>query len=122
MLGVIDRESHTSSPRDPSSGRHDAHRKSCTKYLADVAPHLLPHAEYMSHWCGFYSISPKLLLAIIEMRSGLVSARNVTAAVRLGIDAGYVIGPVAPTLRVSWQGRSINHGGVGGGLALAFRW
>jgi hypothetical protein len=43
-------------------------------------------------------------------------------AVRLGIDAGYVIGPVAPTLRVSWQGRSIDHGGVGGGLALAFRW
>jgi hypothetical protein len=43
-------------------------------------------------------------------------------AVRLGVDAGYVIGPVAPTLRVSWQGRSIDHGGVGGGLALAFRW
>lgn len=43
-------------------------------------------------------------------------------AVRLGVDAGYQIGPVAPTLRVSWQGRSIDHGGVGGGLALAFRW
>jgi hypothetical protein len=42
--------------------------------------------------------------------------------VRLGVDAGYVIGPVAPTLKVSWQGRSINHGGIGGGLALAFRW
>ena len=51
-----------------------------TKYLADVAPHLLPHAEYMSHWCGFYSISPKLLLAIIEMRSGLVLASGTPAA------------------------------------------
>jgi hypothetical protein len=42
--------------------------------------------------------------------------------VRLGIDLGYTIGPVAPVLKVSWQGRSIDHGGVGGGLALAFRW
>jgi hypothetical protein len=43
-------------------------------------------------------------------------------AVRLGVDIGYAIGPVVPVARVSWQGRSIDHAGVGGGLALAFRW
>src|SRR4051794_40131108 len=29
-------------------------------YLAANAPHLTPYAEVISHWCGFYSISPKL--------------------------------------------------------------
>ena len=42
--------------------------------------------------------------------------------VKLGLDVGYAIGPVTPVARVSWQGRSIHHGGVGGGLALAVRW
>src|SRR5262245_27598900 len=35
-------------------------------YFRDAAPHLVPHATFISHWCGFYSISPKVLLAIME--------------------------------------------------------
>ena len=31
-------------------------------YLSDNAPALLPYAEFISHWSGFYSISPKNLV------------------------------------------------------------
>src|SRR5262245_31029656 len=43
-------------------------------YLSANAPHLASHAEVISHWCGFYSISPKVLLAILETRSGVVTS------------------------------------------------
>ncbi len=41
--------------------------------LATDAPHLLPHADFLSHWCGYYSINPKVLLALAEMQSHLIS-------------------------------------------------
>jgi len=43
------------------------------QYLAGAAPHLVQYAEVISHWSGYYSISPKLLLTILELRSGAIS-------------------------------------------------
>jgi murein DD-endopeptidase MepM/ murein hydrolase activator NlpD len=60
-------------------------------YLNLTAPHLSSRAEFMSHWCGFYSISPKVLLTLLEMRSGLVSAAP-SAAVLADPLAGLVPG------------------------------
>jgi hypothetical protein len=42
-------------------------------YLNTCAPHLLPHAESISHWSGFSSISPKVLLALMEYQSSIIS-------------------------------------------------
>jgi LasA protease len=42
-------------------------------YLNRTAPHLSAQAQFIAHWCGFYSISPKVLLTILEMQSALVS-------------------------------------------------
>ena len=43
--------------------------------------------------------------------------------VRLATDIGWRARPwVQPTVRVSWQGRSAAHSGVGGGLGLVFDW
>lgn len=42
-------------------------------YLASQAPHLLPYAEHISHWAGYSSISPKVLITLIEQHSGVVS-------------------------------------------------
>ncbi len=42
-------------------------------YLASQAPHLLPYAEHISHWAGYSSISPRVLLTLIEQHSGLVT-------------------------------------------------
>lgn len=43
-------------------------------YLAKKAPHLVPHAETISHWAGVSSISPKILIALMEHQTTLVSA------------------------------------------------
>ena len=43
-------------------------------YLAVQAPHLLPYAEVISHWSGYSSISPKVMLTLIEQQSGLLRA------------------------------------------------
>lgn len=43
------------------------------EYLQKNAPQLVPHAEVISHYAGYSSISPKLLIALIEQQSGLVS-------------------------------------------------
>lgn len=48
-------------------------------YLARSAPHLRPHAEFMKHWSGYYSINPKVLLAVLEHRSRAVSQRDAVA-------------------------------------------
>jgi hypothetical protein len=48
-------------------------------YLATEAPHLSQYSEFISHWCGYHSISPKVLLTVLEMRSGLVTT-SATAA------------------------------------------
>ncbi len=45
-------------------------------YLASQAPHLLPYAESISHWAGYSSISPKVLLTLLEQHSGLISDAN----------------------------------------------
>lgn len=50
-------------------------------YLANQAPHLLPYAEVISHWSGYSSISPKVLLALIEQQSGLLTQQHASAAV-----------------------------------------
>jgi LasA protease len=41
-------------------------------YLAVQAPHLLPYAEVISHWSGYSSISPKVMLTLLEQQSGLL--------------------------------------------------
>ncbi len=43
-------------------------------YLAVQAPHLLPYAEVISHWSGYSSISPKVMLTLLEQQSGLLRA------------------------------------------------
>lgn len=42
-------------------------------YLASQAPHLLPYAEPISHWAGYSSISPRVLITLIEQHSGIVT-------------------------------------------------
>ncbi|WP_263143957.1 peptidoglycan DD-metalloendopeptidase family protein [Pseudomonas sp. RIT-PI-AD] len=42
-------------------------------YLREHAPALLPQAEVISHWAGYSSISPKVLLTLIEMHSAALS-------------------------------------------------
>ncbi len=43
------------------------------QYLASQAPHLLPYAEVISHWAGYTSISPRVLLTLIDLQSQLIS-------------------------------------------------
>jgi LasA protease len=45
-------------------------------YLTTHAPHLLPHAESISHWAGFSSISPKILFALMEHQSSIISTES----------------------------------------------
>ncbi|MBK9030881.1 MAG: hypothetical protein IPL61_06000 [Myxococcales bacterium] len=48
---------------------------------------------------------------------------NGDLGVRLATDVGYQVRPwVRPTVRVSWQGRTATHAGVGGGAGLVFDW
>jgi len=48
-------------------------------YLASQAPHLLPYAEQISHWAGYSSISPRVLLALMEQQSGVLRSPNLSA-------------------------------------------
>jgi len=48
-------------------------------YLASQAPHLLPYAEQISHWAGYSSISPRVLLALMEQQSGVLRSANLSA-------------------------------------------
>lgn len=43
-------------------------------YLAVNAPFLRGKKELIAHWSGYYSISPKVLLTLMELQSGLISA------------------------------------------------
>lgn len=43
------------------------------RYLAKRAPHLLGHSEAISHWAGYSSISPKVLIALMEQQSGVIT-------------------------------------------------
>ncbi|MGI5309959.1 M23 family metallopeptidase [Rheinheimera sp. WS51] len=42
-------------------------------YLQQHAPHLVDYAEIISHHAGYSSISPKLLIALIEQQSGIIT-------------------------------------------------
>ncbi|RDH42249.1 M23 family metallopeptidase [Zooshikella ganghwensis] len=50
------------------------------QYLAQHAPHLSQYAEVISHWSGFTSISPKVLLALMEQQSGIITNSSATEA------------------------------------------
>lgn len=45
-------------------------------WFARKAPHLRNQAESISHWAGYSGISPKVLIALMEQQSGVVSRRN----------------------------------------------
>jgi hypothetical protein len=47
-------------------------------YLAKHAPHLRRHAESISHWAGYSGVSPKVLIALMELQSGVVSGQRPT--------------------------------------------
>ncbi|WP_026309340.1 M23 family metallopeptidase [Kangiella aquimarina] len=42
-------------------------------YLQTNAPHLAGYAEIISHYAGYSSISPKVLIAIMEQQTGIIS-------------------------------------------------
>lgn len=44
------------------------------EYLQQNSPHLVDYAEVISHYAGYSSISPKLLISLIEQQTGLISA------------------------------------------------
>ncbi|GAB3060927.1 M23 family metallopeptidase [Stenotrophomonas tumulicola] len=50
-------------------------------WLATHAPHLSAQAETISHWAGFSGISPKALIALMELHSGVVGNVQATAGV-----------------------------------------
>ena len=47
-------------------------------YLARHAPHLSRQAEAISHWAGYSRISPKVLIALMEQESGIVSRKRLS--------------------------------------------
>ncbi|MET1080668.1 MAG: M23 family peptidase, partial [Pseudomonas sp.] len=54
----------------------DAEAFDLETYLAVNAPFLRDKKELIAHWSGYYSISPKVVLALMEQQSGLLSAPN----------------------------------------------
>lgn len=75
-------------------------------YLATAAPHLVPQAEAISHWTGHYSISPRVLLAVLEMQSGVMTnpaaLANPSAGLVAGADAGEQIRALVASLFVDF--------------------
>jgi LasA protease len=47
------------------------------RYLAKHAPHLRGQSEAISHWAGYSSISPKVLIALMEQQSGIVTRNRI---------------------------------------------
>lgn len=45
-------------------------------YLSNQAPHLLSQAEAISHWSGRSTISPKVILALLEHQSQGVTKQS----------------------------------------------
>jgi LasA protease len=43
------------------------------EYLQAHAPHLVPYAEEISHYAGYSSVSPKVLIALMEHQTGVVT-------------------------------------------------
>jgi LasA protease len=52
----------------------DAEAFDLAGYLAVYAPVLRDKQELIAHWSGYYSISPKVVLALMELKTGLLSA------------------------------------------------
>lgn len=52
----------------------DAEAFDLAGYLAVHAPLLRDKQELIAHWSGYYSINPKVVLALMEIKSGLMSA------------------------------------------------
>ncbi|WNF47204.1 M23 family metallopeptidase [Pseudomonas sp. SG20056] len=52
----------------------DAEAFDLAGYLAVHAPLLRDKQELIAHWSGYYSINPKVVLALMELKSGLMSA------------------------------------------------
>ena len=52
----------------------DAEAFDLAGYLAVHAPQLRDKQELIAHWSGYYSINPKVVLALMELKSGLMSA------------------------------------------------
>ncbi|WP_156087655.1 M23 family metallopeptidase [Lysobacter sp. Root667] len=48
-------------------------------YLAKRAPHLSRYGETISHWAGYSGISPKVLIALMEQQSGVVTRKRAAA-------------------------------------------
>jgi len=64
---------------------------------------------------------PHLALAMSVGTTDLPTGGDL--GVQVATDLGWRVRPwLVPTLRVSWQGRSAAHAGVGGGLGLVFDW
>ncbi|WP_338844728.1 hypothetical protein V8J88_13870 [Massilia sp. W12] len=49
-------------------------------WLQNNAPHLKQHAEVISHWAGYTSVSPRVLIALMEHQTGMVSRQAGFAA------------------------------------------
>lgn len=45
-------------------------------YLEDKAPYLAEYSETISHWSGRSSVSPKIIIALIEMKTSLLIKGN----------------------------------------------
>ncbi|MFK3844864.1 M23 family metallopeptidase [Stenotrophomonas sp. NPDC078853] len=45
-------------------------------WLAGHAPQLSPQAEVLSHWAGYSGISPRVLLALMELQTGVVGNQD----------------------------------------------
>lgn len=60
-------------------------------WLATHAPHLSGEAETISHWAGFSGISPRVLIALMELQSGVVG--------NPGADAAAIARPFGPLVR-----------------------
>ena len=48
-------------------------------WLSEHAPQLSPHAEVVSHWAGYSGISPRVLLALMELQTGVVGNQDAAA-------------------------------------------
>lgn len=56
-------------------------------FLLARAPELAQYAEVISHWAGYSSISPRVLLTLIEQHSGLLSRPASRAAINRPMGA-----------------------------------
>ena len=48
------------------------------RYFAMRAPHLRSKCEVISHWAGQSTISPKILIALLERQSGIVTKKRMS--------------------------------------------